>query len=63
MTKILAFLKKIWLLFNKVAIAKTFVFAYPLLVLTVIAIATHSLLVSIALLIWAAALILNIDEN
>ena len=59
MKSFLAKVKLYWSKFVAILQKKGFLFSYPLAVLTVIAIATHSILVIVALIIWCVTVVVN----
>lgn len=63
MTRIFNKIREAWQWTVLLAIDKTFIFTYPLVILTVIAFATKSVLVVIALGVWFGVVILNVDEK
>jgi hypothetical protein len=63
MKKIIEKIVAAWKAFLVLCIQKWFVLSYPLIVLTVVAIAAKSILVGLTLVIWFIAVIANIDDD
>lgn len=63
MKSIVEKIRLLWGKFLAILRKEGFVWSYPLLVLTVIAIASRSILVMLALAVWVIAVIANSDEE